>query len=54
MSFSILNIVKVILIYIFDSDLVWQMQLMIIKGKNSCCIFREFLTFNAYELDNQI
>ena len=32
----------------FDSDLVWRMQLMIIKGKNSCCVCYEFLTFNAY------
>ena len=23
---------------------------MIIKGKHSCCVFGEFLTFNAYEL----
>ena len=32
-------------IYIFDSDLVWRMQLMIIKlnVKNSCCVWREFL-----------
>ena len=31
-------------VYIFDSDLVWRMQLMI---KNSCCVRRELLTFNA-------
>ena len=30
-------------IYIFDSDLVWRMQLMIIKVKNSCCVCREFV-----------
>ena len=34
------------LIYMFDSDFVWQMQLMILKVKNSCCVCRKFLTFN--------
>ena len=35
----------------FDSDLVWQMQLIIIQGKNLCCVLvlsREFLTLNDY------
>ena len=35
-------------IYIFDSDLVCRMQLMIIKVRNSCWVCREFFTFNAY------
>ena len=33
--------------YIFDSDLIWRIQLNIIKGKNSCCVCREFLMLNA-------
>ena len=28
--------------YIFDSDLGWQMQLIIIKAKDSCFVCREF------------
>ena len=35
-------------LYIFYSDLARGMQLMIIKIKNSCCVYREFLTFNAH------
>ena len=30
----------------FYSDLVWRMQLSIVK--NSCCKLREFSTFNAF------
>ena len=31
--------------------MVCRMQSMIIKGNNSCFVFREFLTFNAYQLN---
>ena len=37
---------------IFDSDLVWQIQLMIVKDLTiSDCESREFLTFNACSLN---
>ena len=36
------------LIYIFEPDLVWRMQSIILKVTNSCCMCRELLTFNAY------
>ena len=32
----------------FDSDLVWLMQLIIIKVKQSCCMCKEFSTLNSY------
>ena len=32
----------------FDSDLVWLMQLIIIKVKQSCCTCRIFSTLNSY------
>ena len=35
-------------IYIFDSELVLRMQLMIIKVEILCCVCREVLTSNAY------
>ena len=39
---------KALTIYIFDSDLVWQMRLIIFEGSNSCCVCMVFLTLNAY------
>ena len=42
---------NIIINSIFDSYLVWRMQLKIIEGKNSCCVCREFFTFNAYKLN---
>ena len=42
------NLLNYYSIYIYDSDLVWRMQLMIVKGKNSSCVYRVFLPFNAY------
>ena len=35
-------------ICIFDSDLVWRMQLMIIKGKKFVLCRREAFIFNAF------
>ena len=35
------------IIHIYDSDLVWRMQFMIMV-KNTCCVSSEFLTLNAY------
>ena len=32
----------------FDTDLVWRMQLMIIKGYDSCCLCREFSTLSSH------
>ena len=34
-------------IHVYDSDLVWRMEL-IIEVKNSFCLRSEFLTLNAY------
>ena len=40
------QIIRIVTIYMFDADLVWRMQLMIIKGsKFVLCVF---LTFNSY------
>ena len=37
---------------IFDSDLVWRIQLLVVKDLTIIdCVSREFLTFNAYSLN---
>jgi hypothetical protein len=41
-------------ICIFNSDLVWPIQLMLLKVKNSCSECREFLTFYDFFNTNNL
>ena len=48
-TLNLSNLVNIRDSLILDTDLVWRMQLMV---KNSGCVFREILTYNAYYLNS--